>query len=303
MRRLRSSAAAVAFLLFACHRPPAPAPAYVEEIEKFRARRVASLTKEDGWLAVVGLHWLKPGENPFGSDESLAVVLKAPDVPSRAGAFDLRPDGTVGLKVEAGAPVQVNGAPPSGAPLTTDRTGKPDVVTVGHLRLTVLQRGDQVAIRTRDPEAPARKAFQGISYFPIDPRLRVEGTLEPYPSPREVEVPSAQGPAQKMLAPGLVRFAVGPDSKAEALEPYVEGPEDTTYFFVFRDQTAGTETYGAGRFLYADVPKEGKKVILDFNRATNPPCAFTAFATCPLPTQRNDLPVRIEAGEKAPAGH
>jgi uncharacterized protein len=172
---------------------------------------------------------------------------------------------------------------------------------VGRLRLTVLQRGEMFAIRVKDPDAPARKAFQGLTYFPVDERFRVEGTFEPYPSPREVEVPSAQGPSQKMTAPGLVRFRVG--SKALALEPYAEGPDDTSFFIVFRDLTAGKETYGAGRFLDAEAPRGTAKVVLDFNRATNPPCAFTPFATCPLPTAQNDLPVRIEAGEKAPTGH
>jgi len=154
----------------------------------------------------------------------------------------------------------------------------------------------------RDPESPARKDFKGIDYFPVDPRLKVEGTFEKYPSPKEVEVPSAHGPAQKMLAAGLVKFTIG--DKPVSLEPFVDGPADDTFFFVFRDATAGTETYGGGRFLYAEVPKAGTaRVVLDFNRAINPPCAFTPYATCPLPTAGNSLAIRIEAGEKAPKGH
>ncbi len=196
----------------------------------------------------------------------------------------------------------MNGAPPAGLPLASDQSGKPDVVAVGRLKLTLIQRGDAVAIRARDPENPRRKELKGISYFPIDPRLRTVGTFERYPAPREVEVSSAQGPAQKALAPGLVRFTLG--GEALSLEPSVDAPGDDTLFFVFRDATAGTETYGAGRFLYADAPKPGSdRVVLDFNLAVNPPCAFTPYATCPLPLPRNVLPVRIEAGEKAPAGH
>ena len=303
MRASRFAAlAALALLLPGCHRRPAADPAYLVELEKAREKRVASLTKEDGWLSLVGLHWLKPGENGFGSDPGSAIVLSAPGVPARAGSLDLRHDGAVVLHVEAGAPVSVNGAPPSGAALAVDRSGKPDLVTVGRLRITVIQRGSQFAARVRDPESANRKAFKGIDYFPVDPALRLAATFEAYPSLREVEVPSAQGPAQKAVAPGLVRFRLG--GQEMALEPTVDGPDDDTFFFVFRDRTAGEGSYGAGRFLSAAAPKKGERtVVLDFNRATNPPCAFTPFATCPLPTPQNEIPVRIEAGEKAPAGH
>jgi uncharacterized protein (DUF1684 family) len=224
--------------------------------------------------------------------------------------IEVRPDRTVELKVsflyamakEPSLTVAVNGTPTTGAVLATDRAAKPDRVTVNGLRLTVLARADRFAIRVKDPENSARRAFKGIEHFPIDPRLRVEGTFERYAAPKEVEVPSAQGPPQKMQAPGLVKFSIG--GKAVSLEPFVDGPGDDTFMFVFRDATAGKETYGAGRFLYAPVPKAGeKRVVLDFNSAINPPCAFTMYATCPLPTPANILALRIEAGEKAPAGH
>ncbi len=304
MRRAARPVTALPLLLglAACSRPPAPDPAYRAEIEKARAERVKRLTAENGWLTLTGLFWLKPGGNAFGSDKADPVFLDAPGIPPRAGSFDLRPDGTVVLAVEPGAPVTVNGAAPTTAPLASDQTGKPDAIVVGRLRLTLIRRGDALAIRSRDPESPRRKEFQGIPYFPIDPRLRVEGTFEPYPVPREVEVPSAQGPAQKVTAPGVVRFTLF--GKALSLEPSVEAPDDDTFFFVFRDATAGDETYGAGRFLYAASPKKGDaRVVLDFNRAVNPPCAFTPYATCPLPLPQNVLPVRIEAGERTPAGH
>jgi uncharacterized protein (DUF1684 family) len=294
--------AALPAALLSCNRPPALDPAYAEELTQFRARRVASLTKEDGWLSLVGLAWLKPGENAFGSDPAGAVVLTAPGLPARAGIFVLGADGTVALKPEPGAVVAVNGAPATGAPLAADRTGKPDLVTVGRLRLTLIQRADQLGIRVRDPESPARTGFKGIDGFSIDPRLKVKGTFEPFASLREVEVPSAHGPAQKMFAAGVVKFRIG--DRDLSLEPFVDGPDDDTFFFVFRDRTAGTETYGGGRFLNAAAPKPpSREVTLDFNRATSPPCAFSPFATCPLPLPQNDLAVRIEAGEKAPAGH
>jgi uncharacterized protein (DUF1684 family) len=287
---------------FACKRPPAADPAYAAEIGTTRALRETRLASENGWLTLVALHWLTPGENPVGSDPAASISLEAPGIPAKACVFDLRPDGTVLLRAEPGAPVAVNGAPPTEAPLVTDRSGKPDAVTVGRVCLTLIERGGKLAVRARDPESPRRTHFDGIEYFPVDPALRVEGTLERYDAPREIEVPSAQGPPQKALAPGVVRFSLG--GQERTLEPTVESPTDDTLFFVFGDATAGKETYGAGRFLYATAPKGGEtKVVVDFNLAQNPPCAFTPYATCPLVLPKNVLLERIEAGEKVPAGH
>lgn len=292
----------LALATHACRKPPAADPAYAAQIGTARALRERRLASENGWLTLVALHWLVPGENAVGSDKDLPVSLEAPGIPPKACSFVLGPDGAVTLRAEPGATVAVNGAPPAAAPLATDRDGKPDVVTVGRVRLTVIERGGRLAIRARDPESPRRTGFKGLDYFPVDPSLRLEARWEPYPSPREVEVPSAQGPPQKALAPGLVRFSLG--GAERTLEPTVESATDETLFFVFSDGTAGTESYGAGRFLYADRPKTGEgKVLLDFNLAENPPCAFTPYATCPLPLPRNVLPLRIAAGEKAPPGH
>lgn len=292
----------LALATLACRKPPAADPAYAAQIGTARALREARLASENGWLTLVALHWLVPGENAAGSDPALPISLEAPGIPPRACSFVLGPDGAVTLRAEAGAPVAVNGAPPTGAPLVTDRGGKPDVVTVGRVKLTVIERGGRLAIRARDPESSRRASFAGLDYFPVDPSLRLEARFEPYEAPREIEIPSAQGPPQKALAPGLVRFTLG--GVERTLEPTVESAGDETLFFVFSDQTAGTESYGAGRFLYADRPKPGEtKVLLDFNLAQNPPCAFTPYATCPLPLPKNVLPVRIAAGEKVPAGH
>ncbi len=302
MRRALPTLLIAAAALLACRRPPAADPAYAAEIGTARALRETRLASESGWLTLVALHWLAPGENAFGSDPALPLSLEAPGIPARAGAFVLDPEGAVRLRVEAGAPVTVDGAPPADVPLVTDRDGKPSVVEVGRVRMTVIERGGKLAVRARDPESARRREFRGIEHFPVDPELRVEATFEPYEAPREVEVPSAQGPAQKSLAPGLVRFSIG--GKERTLEPTVESPADETLFFVFGDATNGTETYGAGRFLTANAPKDGaSKVVLDFNLAQNPPCAFTPYATCPLVMPRNVLPERVEAGEKVPAGH
>ena len=293
-----------ALVALGCRRPAGVDPAYLAEIEAARAARAAELTAEDGWLTLVARELLEPGENLVGSDPSAAVVLDAPGIPPKACSFDLRPDGTVVLRPVEGAPVAVNGAPPTGSPLVPEREGrKHDVVTVGRVRLSLFEKEERFLVRARDSESPRRTGFAGLTYFPVDPSYRVQALWEPYEAPREVEVPSSRGPARKATAPGSVRFTLA--GREHTLEPTVESPEDDTLFFVFSDATAGTESYGGGRFLYATKPKPGEasKVVLDFNLAENPPCSITPFASCPMALPKNTLPVRVEAGEKAPRGH
>jgi uncharacterized protein len=281
---------------------PAVDPGYQAEIEKWRAGRVAALTAEDGWLSVTGLYWLKPGENPFGSAPGNTVVLPGNGVPPVAGVLDLRPDGTVVVHPHGQAGVTFDGAPPPERALRSDRTGRPDVLRIGAVRFYLIDRARKLAARVKDPDNPARARFKGIRSFPVNPACRVEGTLEPYAAAREVTVATVQGPEQKMLVPGVVRFTLA--GKALTLEPFVSSPDDRTYMFVFRDLTSGVETYGAGRFLDTDAPSQGsQKVVLDFNKAYSPPCAFTPYATCPLPPRQNELALRIEAGEKYTATH
>lgn len=288
-------------LATACARRPAPDPAYVAELEAWRAKRLASLTADEGWLTLVGLAWLKPGTNRFGSAPGNEVVLPGAGIPPVAGLLDLA-DGAVTLRASAEAGVLVNDVPTTEQWLATDRSGRADVVRLGSLRFHVIVRADRFGVRIKDPDNRARREFPGIEQFPIDPAARVQGAFERYPAPREVTVASAHGPDQQMLVTGVVHFRIG--ATECALEPFVGSPEDRHFFFVFRDGTAGVETYGAGRFLDADGPEPGSTtVILDFNRATNPPCAFTPFATCPLPPPQNVLAVRIEAGEKSPPAH
>jgi hypothetical protein len=293
----------VALAALACRRPPAVDPAYLATVAAARAERVSELTSENGWLSLVARELLVPGENVVGSDPAAAVVLEVPGIPPEACSFDLRPDGTVVLRAVGNAPVAVNGAPPTAAPLVPEREGqRHDVVTVGRVRLSLFEKDGRFLVRARDSESSRRTGFAGLTYFPVDPAYRVEGRYEPYEAPREIDVPSSRGPARKALTPGVVRFTLA--ARAYALEPTVESPGDDTLFFVFSDATAGTESYGGGRFLYAAVPGAGESgVVLDFNLAQNPPCSLTPFASCPLALPRNTLPVRIEAGEKAPAGH
>jgi uncharacterized protein (DUF1684 family) len=302
MRRHRIVAASLAIavsLAAGCRQRIAPDPAYLEAHERWRAARVAELTGESGWLTVVGLYWLEPGVNTFGSAPANRIVLLGAAVPPVAGRFDLGGDGAVTIRTGPESGVTVGGETVTERVLRPDRSGRPDIVELGSLRLHVIERSGRFAIRVKDLDSPARRHFEGIPSFPPDLAYRAEGTYEPYATPREVLVPSTQGPAQTMLAGGVIRFRIA--GRELALEPFVSAPDNPTFFIVFRDATAGVETYGAGRFLAATAPAAGSaNVVLDFNRATNPPCAFTPHATCPLPPPGNVLPVRIEAGEKLP---
>jgi uncharacterized protein (DUF1684 family) len=259
----------------------AASPDFAADWKAWHDRREARLRAPDGWLALVGLHWLSPGQN---------WVEGLPGVFTLAG-------GRVAIAAEAQDGYLLDGSPVTARTLATDAEPKPDRLRLGEKTVQVIQRGDVLAVRVWDAESPVRATFRGVPSFPADPRWRLEARWEAYPSPKTVEMPAVAGPPQKAEAPGRAHFTV--DGKEYALEPTLE---DGELFFVFRDATSRNDTYGAGRFLSAKAP-EGGKVVLDFNRAVNPPCAFTAHATCPLPEPYNVLPVRVEAGEKRVAEH
>jgi len=285
------------FLVAACaDNVPSPDPAYVAEIEAWRAQRFERLTADDGWLTVVGLHWLAPGVNRFGSDPGNEIPLSGSDVPALAGTVELKDDGTVVARSAPGASVTINGAPLAELALRSDSQGGPDILGVGRLSFFIIDRGGRLGARVKDPEAPARTQFKGLEHFPIDPRYRVTARLEPYPEPREVQVPTVLGTPTTMLAPGILRFTLRGDELS--LEPYQESPDEATYFLIFRDRTSGNSTYGGGRFLDAAAARADGTTVLDFNLAYSPPCAFTPHATCPLPPPQNSLRVAVEAGEK-----
>jgi uncharacterized protein (DUF1684 family) len=203
-------------------------------------------------------------------------------------------------RAAADAGVTVNGSPLVESPLATDATGKPDVVGVGRLSFYVIDRSGRLGVRVKDPDSAARRDFTGIESFPIDPRYRVTATLEPYGALREVSIQVITGDQTTMLAPGVLRFELLGEELT--LEPYLESPQDDRYFLIFRDRTSGDTTYGGGRFLSAALAGPDGATTVDFNFAYSPPCAFTAYATCPLPPPQNALPVAVEAGERF-AGH
>jgi len=278
---------------------PAADPAYRAEIEKWRADREARLKAEGGWLSVAGLFWLEEGENRFGSGPGNAIVLPAGAAPAAAGAFELRSK-KVTVRVEPGVTVTAGGKPVTTMELRADDPGPPDVLALGRLSLQVIVRGGKYGIRMKDPESAARREFAGLRWFPVREDMRVTGRFVAWSGPHTIAIPNVLGQVNDLPSPGYVEFTLA--GKPLRLEPVIEEPGDTELFFIFRDPTAGRETYPAGRFLYAPMPKEGR-IVLDFNKAYSPPCAFTAYATCPLPPPQNRLSVAIEAGEKDPHKH
>jgi hypothetical protein len=265
--------------------------AYRASIQKWRGEREARLKADGGWLSVAGLTWLKPGDNRFGTGPDAEIALPAGSAPPVAGVFTLK-GSEVKVELAAGVEARVAGQPASGPALL-----KPDsseTVEIAHVTLQVIARGGRYGIRLRDRNAAARREFTGCRWFEIKEDYRIEAKWVSHVQPRPLKVPNVLGETESMPSPGYAEFSVG--GKAVRLDGVLENPQSTQLWFILRDQTSGKETYPAGRFLYADLPKAGK-VVLDFNKSYNPPCAFTAYATCPLPPPQNWMPVRVEAGE------
>jgi len=265
---------------------------YTQEIQKWRQERVERLTKPTGWLSLVGLDWLKEGRNTLGSAKQNDLVIAG--APAHLGTIALTPGkAVISLDPKSGA--TIDGAAKLEAELLDDTHEKPTVIAFGSTSFYLIKRDDKYGLRIKDSEAPTRKHFVGIDYFDIDPSWRIEAKWEAYNPPHEVEEPNIIGQVDKVVVPGAAVFER--DGQTFRVEPVIETPGDTELFLVFADKTSGKETYGAARFVYTEAPKDGK-VILDFNKAYNPPCAFTPFATCPLPTAQNRLKMRVTAGEK-----
>jgi len=268
--------------------------AYRAGVQAWRQERETRLKAEGGWLTLAGLFWLKEGPNPFGTDPAGDIVLPEASAPARAGVFELA-GGQVTVTLLPGANGRMGGKPVSGAvAMRPDTSGSPDLLEMGTLTMNVIKRGDRYGIRLKDKNSAARKGFTGLKWFDIQESYRFEARWVSHPQPKPVKVPNVLGQTESMPSPGYAEFTLG--GKLVRLDGVLEDPHAEQLFFILRDQTSGKETYGAGRFLYADLPKAGK-VVLDFNQAYNPPCAFTPYATCPLPPPQNWMPVRVEAGE------
>jgi hypothetical protein len=267
-------------------------PAYEKSIVEWRQKSEATLKSDTGWLTVAGLHWLKPGETTFGSDPKSGFVLPAGKAPAKAGRIHF--DGKqVWLEAEPGAGVLVNGEAAARTLLKSDLEPKYDLVTIGDLTFFVIVRGDKTGLRLRDKTSKYRKAFVHKSWYPVKSEYKIEGKFLPFATPKKLKVPTViEGVVEDHESPGEVEFALG--GKTHRVQVLKAGKEQV--WLIFRDQTSGKATYPAGRFLYGDLSADGK-VTFDFNRAYNPPCAFTPYATCPLPPRQNYLKAAVEAGE------
>jgi uncharacterized protein len=270
---------------------------YAASIHAWDAERDARLRSPNGWLALVGLHWLTPGEHEFGQHPSNAIRLTGGDVPPLGGHLLVTDDGVVRIRPHGDASLTHDGQPVNGElELRGDLSGDPTIVELGSLRFHLIRRGDRIGLRVRDTAAPILKEFPGVPRFPIDPAWRVSGRLERPPGLRTVDVPDVLGEVRAEESPGVVQFSMeGQDLALDALPE-----DDDALWLIFGDTTNGHETYSGGRFLVSGPVAEDGSVVVDFNLAYNPPCVFSPHATCPLPWPANVLPVAVRAGEQMP---
>lgn len=269
---------------------------YQLEVQQWRAEHERKLAKDFGWLTVVGLDWLKQGDNRVGADPSDEIPLPPGSAPKQVAVISLHA-GKAMLRPAPGVALTLNGKPARETTLREDD----DVLAINHLQFYLIRRGDRAGIRLKDNDSAARKHFQGLSWYPADPSWRIEAKFTPWPAPHSITFHNTIGQEETEPSPGYVAFRK--DGREFRLESMLD---EGKLFFVLRDETSGKTTYGASRFLYAEQPKNGPAkegmVVLDFNKAENPPCAFTAYATCPLPPPQNRLALPITAGEKKYAG-
>lgn len=269
--------------------PSSVDPAYQQSFEKWKGELVDDLKKE--WLPLAGLFWLKPGENSFGSDSKNAIVF--PKGPAHAGSFSLQGK-TVTAQFAPGANASIAGNPAITAELQPDTTGNPTVVELGNLRLHVIVRGERVGIRLKDLDSDAARQYHGPQFFPLDLSYRVTATWLPSDGKQTIDVPNVLGDVSPTPIAGTAVFKI---NGLELRLTDLGGDATSGLFFVFSDLLSKTDTYPGGRFLKTDPVTKGT-VVLDFNRAYNPPCAVTPFATCPLAPKENRLTVAIPAGEE-----
>jgi hypothetical protein len=299
--RPRLAAALLLAFALAFTAPLAADPAedeFLGALDAWKNARAERLRRTDGWLTLVGLSWLREGDNAVGSGPDAAVRLPAERAPARVGSIHLAGDKAT-FTVAPGVAATVGGRPVSQVALASDADpAGATVIEHGSLSFYVIERGDRRGVRVKDSKAKALADFLGLDFYPADPKWRLEARFEPAPPGSRLEIPDSVGGVQTIDQPGWVSFELGGAThRLIALDDTGDG----RLFLVFGDRTNGRETYGGGRFLYTDPPRDGR-LVLDFNRAYNPPCVFTPWATCPLPPPGNKLPVAIEAGERKYAG-
>jgi len=267
-------------------------PKYLEEIKQWDQHRLERLKADDGWLNLVGRTWLKPGKNKFGSAKDNDVIIESDKVPEYMGVFVFE-DSSVTMKAKDGVEILLNGNPVKEMKMIGDESKDMTVFQYGPIKWNLIIRDTLYGIRFRDLESEFVKTFKGIERFPVNEDWRVKAKYESYDPPKKIYVPNVLGQIDEEPSPGAVVFTK--DNQTYTLNPIDAGER---LWFIFADGTSGEETYGGGRFLYTDKADSNGIVIVDFNKAYNPPCVLTKFATCPLPPKENYLSLKITAGEK-----
>jgi uncharacterized protein (DUF1684 family) len=271
--------------------------AYQSELDSWHKDRIEYLKSNGGWLNLAGLYWLKEGISTFGSDESNDIIFPKEKIPAKAGIF-LMQKGVVTLTSLPEVEILSNGKPiKTGVVFHPDSVSQP-TLSYGSLQWFIIKRDDQYGVRLRDLNSTAVQEFLGIDHYEVNPEFRLEAHLEIPSTPKKIEITNVLGQTTTQDSPGTLVFTYL--EKEYRLDALVE---DKELFVIFGDPTNESETYPSGRYVYTAMPDEDGKTILDFNKAYNPPCAFTPFATCPLPPSQNVLPVAIRAGEKIYKGY
>ena len=290
---------ATLLLIVSCTQKPAADPNYVKEINEWDQKRTNRLKADDGWLNLVGRFWLEKGESTFGSSKDNDIVVESSKLPEYIGTF-LFKDSSVTFKAKVGVEVLHNGKPVKEIVLIDDQKKDITVLQIGSIKFNLIIRDTLYGIRFRDLNSDLVKNFKGVKRFPIDESWKITAKFEVYNPIKEIDVPNVLGQISKEKCPGAVVFER--DGKTYRIDAVDEGEEKL--FLIIADQTSGEETYGGGRFIYVNKPDSTGTILLDFNKAYNPPCVFTKYATCPLPPLQNYLKLKIEAGEKVYAeGH
>lgn len=266
---------------------------YIQSMQEWQAQRLENLKSENGWLNLVGLYWLKEGQNPFGSNEANNIVFPE-SAPEFIGAIILY-KGNISVSINEDVEVFINDSLLKEHDVYTDAYDHTTQFKMGSFRWYIIKRGDRYGIRLRNLESPLINQITKIPSYPINASWRINAHFEKFDAPKEIAVPNILGDTEYEKCYGLLKFQI--EGKKLSLMPLGNGINDD-FFLIFADETSAEETYGAGRFLSVDKPDKNGNTIIDFNKATNPPCAFTEYATCPLPPQENRLTVKIQAGEK-----
>lgn len=285
---------AIAIGLFSCQskKEPLNEEEYIKSVQEWQVERLESLKSENGWLNLVGLHWLKDGQNPFGSNEANNIIFPE-NAPGFIGNIILY-KGNLSISINDDVEVFINDSILKESNILTDAEKGTTKFKMGSFRWYIIKRGERYGIRLKDLESPLIDQITEVPSFPIDSKWRLNAKFEKFDTPKEIAVPNVLGDTEFEKCYGLIKFKIGEEE--HSLMPLGDGKNG--FFVIFADETSAEETYGAGRFLSVEKPDEKGNTIVDFNKATNPPCAFTDYATCPLPPKENILSVKILAGEK-----